>query len=235
MEAVVSDILREPKAGARRAEADRAALSRRAWRRLRGARAAAVDHACAGAAAPRRDEHQPRRHAWSTHGRNADARRPPDRCGAAVDGSGDSETGADLAAACRRRCRCRIRSRSRGRRRSATAASKDPKGTATGRGAEAQVGTARVETGAKGQGFGLSSGGGGGDGVKLDVGEFLLSRIHHRHARIASQRNWNQQQQATGVVLMKYTILRSGQITGDRSREHRAAIRRSIWRLSARW
>jgi TonB family protein len=26
-------------------------------------------------------------------------------------------------------------------------------------------------------------------------------------------KNWNQQQQATGLVLMKYTVLRSGQIT----------------------
>jgi TonB family protein len=93
-----------------------------------------------------------------------------------------------------------------------TTASKDPAGTAAGRGAEAQAGSTRVETGARGQGFGLSSGGGGGGGFKLDTENFccpeyvtdMLNRIH---------KNWNQQQQATGVVLMKYTILRSGQIT----------------------
>jgi TonB family protein len=94
----------------------------------------------------------------------------------------------------------------------ASVASKDPKGTAAGRGAEAQVGTTRVETGAKGQGFGLSSGGGGGDGVKLDVANFCCPEyILDMKDRI--RRNWVQQQQATGIVLMKYTILRNGQIT----------------------
>jgi TonB family protein len=93
-----------------------------------------------------------------------------------------------------------------------TAASKDPRGTAAGRGAEARAGTTRVETGAKGQGFGLSSGGGGGDGVKLDTTNFCCPEyILDMRDRIT--RNWVQQQQAAGVVLMKYTILRSGQIT----------------------
>lgn len=95
---------------------------------------------------------------------------------------------------------------------STTAASKDPKGTAAGRGAEAQAGTTRVETGAKGQGFGLSSGGGGGTGSRLSVDNFccpeyivdMLNRIH---------RNWSPQQQGAGVVIVKYTIRRSGQIT----------------------
>lgn len=93
-----------------------------------------------------------------------------------------------------------------------SAVSRDPKGTAAGRGAQTQLGTARAETGARGQGFGLSTGGGGTGGVKLDTANFccpeyiidMLDRI---------RRNWVQNQQATGVVLMKYTILRSGQIT----------------------
>ena len=94
-----------------------------------------------------------------------------------------------------------------------TVSSKDPKATAAGRGAQSQEGTTRVETGARGQGFGLSSGGGGGDGgVKLDVSNFccpeyiidMLNRI---------RKNWNQNQQASGVVVMKYTILRSGELT----------------------
>lgn len=93
-----------------------------------------------------------------------------------------------------------------------TAASKDPKGIAAGRGVEAQAGTTRVETGAKGQGFGLSSGGGGGDGMKLDTTNFCCPEyILDMRDRIT--RNWVQQQQASGVVLMKYTILRNGQIT----------------------
>lgn len=95
---------------------------------------------------------------------------------------------------------------------STTTASKDPKGTAAGRGMEAQAGTTRVETGAKGQGFGLSSGGGGGDGMRLETTNFCCPEyILDMRDRIT--RNWNQQQQATGVVFMKYTILRSGLIT----------------------
>jgi len=93
-----------------------------------------------------------------------------------------------------------------------TAASKDPKGTARGRGVEAQEGTTRVDTGARGQGFGLSSGGGGGDGVRLDVSNFCCPEyIVDMRNRIIN--NWNQNQQASGVVVIKYTILRSGEIT----------------------
>lgn len=93
-----------------------------------------------------------------------------------------------------------------------TVTSKDPKGTTAGRGFESQAGTTRVETGAKGQGFGLSSGGGGGGGGRLDTADFccpeyisdMLNRIY---------RNWVQQQQASGVVFVRYTIQRNGQIT----------------------
>jgi TonB family protein len=94
-----------------------------------------------------------------------------------------------------------------------TIASKDPKGTAAGRGFETQLGTARVETGAKGQGFGLSSGGTGGDGgVKLDVADFCCPEyIVDMRDRII--KNWNQNQRASGIVVMKYTIQRNGQLT----------------------
>jgi TonB family protein len=94
-----------------------------------------------------------------------------------------------------------------------TAASKDPAGTAAGRGAETQAGTAKVDTGAKGQGFGLSTGGGGGgDGSRLDVENFCCPEyIAEMRDRIRDR--WNQQQQATGTVMMKYTILRNGTIT----------------------
>jgi TonB family protein len=94
-----------------------------------------------------------------------------------------------------------------------TAASKDPQGTTAGRGAETRPGSTPVETGARGQGFGLSSGGGGGTGGSfLDVENFccpqyltdMVDRIY---------RNWNQNQPASGIVLMKYTIQRDGGIT----------------------
>ena len=93
-----------------------------------------------------------------------------------------------------------------------SAASKDPKGTAAGRGAQSQVGTTRVETGAKGEGFGLSSGGSGGDGgVKVDGNFCCPEYLIDMRDRI--RRNWNERQQSTGVVIMKYAIQRNGQIT----------------------
>lgn len=92
------------------------------------------------------------------------------------------------------------------------AASKDPKGTPAGRGAEAQAGTTRVETGARGEGFGLSSGGGGGDGgVRVDGNFCCPEYLVDMRDRI--RRNWNERQQTAGVVLMKYSIQRNGQIT----------------------
>jgi TonB family protein len=91
------------------------------------------------------------------------------------------------------------------------ATSKDPNGTAAGRGAETQVGTAKVDTGAKGQGFGLSTGGGGGDGSRLEVANFCCPEyLFEMRDRI--ERVWNKQQQSTGSVVMKYTILRNGTI-----------------------
>jgi outer membrane biosynthesis protein TonB len=90
--------------------------------------------------------------------------------------------------------------------------SKDPKGTARGRGFETQVGTARVDTGARGQGFGLSSGGGGGDGgVRVD-GHFCCPE-YLVNMRDRIRKNWNENQQATGLVTMKFVIQRNGQIT----------------------
>ena len=90
--------------------------------------------------------------------------------------------------------------------------SKDPKGTPTGRGFETQAGTAKVDTGARGQGFGLSSGGGGGDGgMKVDSGFCCPEYLIDMRDRI--RRNWNERQQTAGVVLMKYSIQRNGQIT----------------------
>lgn len=93
------------------------------------------------------------------------------------------------------------------------ASSKDPKGTLTGRGFETQTGTAKIDTGARGQGFGLSSGGGGGDGgMKVDSNFCCPEYLIDMRDRI--RRNWNERQQAAGGVWMKFTIQRSGQITG---------------------
>jgi TonB family protein len=93
------------------------------------------------------------------------------------------------------------------------ATSQDPKGTAAGRGAETLQGTAKVDTGAKGQGFGLSSGGGGGgDGSRLDVENFCCPE-YLIDMRDRIYRVWTQQQQSTGTVLMKFTIMKPGALT----------------------
>src|SRR4029078_11199824 len=87
--------------------------------------------------------------------------------------------------------------------------SKDTQGTNVGRGFETQKGSTAVETGVKGQGFGLSTSGGGGDGSHLDVKDFCCPEyLLDMKDRIT--KNWVQQQQSTGMVLMKFTILRNG-------------------------
>jgi outer membrane biosynthesis protein TonB len=90
-------------------------------------------------------------------------------------------------------------------------ASKDPQGHAVGRGFETQKGSTAVETGARGMGFGLSSSGGGGSGGHLDVKDFCCPEyLTDMLDRVRS--NWVQQQDAVGTVMMKFTILRNGQI-----------------------
>jgi TonB family protein len=89
--------------------------------------------------------------------------------------------------------------------------SKDPQGRA-GRGFETQQGSTTVETGARGMGFGLSSSGGGGTGGHLDVKDFCCPEyLTDMVNRVRS--NWVQQQDVVGSVMMKFTILRNGQIT----------------------
>jgi TonB family protein len=90
---------------------------------------------------------------------------------------------------------------------------KAPAAKSPARGAQPQAGNTPVDTGAKGMGFGLSSAGGGGTGGYLDVQNFCCPEyLQDMVDRIRSK--WNQQQQATGTVQMKYTILRNGTITG---------------------
>lgn len=88
----------------------------------------------------------------------------------------------------------------------------DARGRTPTRGPEPQSGAAVAETGVRGQGFGLSSGGGAGSGSRLDVADFccpdyLLLMVE----RIRS--NWNARAEAVGDTMVKFTILRDGQIT----------------------
>jgi TonB family protein len=92
------------------------------------------------------------------------------------------------------------------------ASANDSSGSAAGRGEAPRAGTTRVETGARGQGFGLSSGGGGGDsGIRLDSEFCCLEYIQQMRELI--RRAWNDRQQSSGIVIVKYTIQRDGQIT----------------------
>lgn len=89
----------------------------------------------------------------------------------------------------------------------------DARGRTPTRGAQPQFGSAMAETGARGQGFGLSTGGGAGSGSRLDVADFccpeyLLLMVE----RIRS--NWNARAEAAGETMIKFTIMRDGQITG---------------------
>jgi TonB family protein len=76
---------------------------------------------------------------------------------------------------------------------------------------EPQEGSTRVNTGARGQGFGLTSGGGGGTGVTVDTANFCCPEYLSQMVTLI-QRNWDSKQQATGSVIMKFTITRAGTI-----------------------
>jgi protein TonB len=87
----------------------------------------------------------------------------------------------------------------------------DARGRTPTRGAQPTPGNAVAYTGARGQGFGLSTGGGAGSGSTLDVADFCCpDYIATMIDRIRSA--WQQNQGATGDVLVKFTIQRSGQI-----------------------
>jgi len=85
--------------------------------------------------------------------------------------------------------------------------------TTPSRGAQVSEGNAIANTQARGQGFGLSTGGGQGSGSFLDVADFCCpDYIAIMVERIRA--NWAQNQGANGRVhvLVKFTILKSGQI-----------------------
>ena len=87
----------------------------------------------------------------------------------------------------------------------------DARGRTPTKGAQTSVGNAVSYTGARGEGFGLSTGGGAGTGSRLDVSDFCCPEyIATMVDRIRSA--WQQNQGATGEVLVKFTIQRGGQI-----------------------
>lgn len=79
------------------------------------------------------------------------------------------------------------------------------------KGTQKAFGEALTYTGARGQGFGLSTGGGPGSGSTLDVSDFCCpDYIATMIARIRSV--WQQNQGASGSVLIKFTIHRDGRL-----------------------
>jgi TonB family protein len=88
----------------------------------------------------------------------------------------------------------------------------EARGRTPTKGAQVAAGTAIAETGIRGQGFGLSSGGGAGSGSRLDVADFCCpDYIVTMLERIRSA--WRQDQGATGLCIVKFTIQRDGRLT----------------------
>jgi TonB family protein len=87
----------------------------------------------------------------------------------------------------------------------------DARGKTPTRGAETTPGTAAAETGVRGTGFGLSTGGSGGAGVSLNMGDFCcpeyLNTVVRRITSI-----WDPRVGSTGMVVVRFTIDRSGLI-----------------------
>lgn len=87
----------------------------------------------------------------------------------------------------------------------------EARGRTPTKGSKVEFGSSIAQTGARGQGFGLASGGGPGSGSTLDVADFccpdyivtMVERIRYA---------WNDKLGATGMVRVKFTILRNGAI-----------------------
>ena len=90
----------------------------------------------------------------------------------------------------------------------------EARGRTPTKGKEPAFGSALADTGVRGQGFGLSTGGGQGTGSSLEItGEFCCPEyLATMITRIRSA--WNQNQGATGISLIRFTINRDGSITG---------------------
>jgi TonB family protein len=88
----------------------------------------------------------------------------------------------------------------------------EARGRTPTKGAQVAAGTAIAETGVRGQGFGLATGGGAGSGSRLDVADFCCpDYILIMLERIRSA--WRQDQGATGLCIVKFTIQRDGRLT----------------------
>ena len=88
----------------------------------------------------------------------------------------------------------------------------EARGRTPTKGAQVVAGTAIADTGVRGQGFGLASGGGAGSGSRLDVADFCCpDYIVTMLERIRSA--WRQDQGATGLTIVKFTIQRDGRLT----------------------
>src|SRR5579864_703179 len=88
----------------------------------------------------------------------------------------------------------------------------EARGRTPTKGAKVEAGSSVAQTAARGLGFGLSTGGGPGSGSRLDVANFCCpDYIALMLERIRSA--WVQNQGATGLVIIRFTILRNGAIT----------------------
>lgn len=88
----------------------------------------------------------------------------------------------------------------------------DARGQTPTKGADVRAGSAPADTGASGIGLGLSAGGGG-TGTSLDVGDFCCPEYIATMMELI-RRRWDPNQRVPGEVMIKYTIVRSGEITG---------------------
>jgi TonB family protein len=90
----------------------------------------------------------------------------------------------------------------------------DARGRTPTKGAETSAGSAAAFTGARGQGFGglSNTGPGAGVGAMLDVADFCCPQ-YLIDMRDRIQRNWNDHQNIPANVVVRFVIVRSGDIT----------------------
>ena len=87
----------------------------------------------------------------------------------------------------------------------------EARGRTPTRGPEVREGTSMADTGVRGLGDGLSSGGLGGSGLELDVGDFCCPEYLATMLELI-RRQWDNNQPVPGLVVIRFTIQRSGAI-----------------------
>ena len=90
-------------------------------------------------------------------------------------------------------------------------APEEARGRTPTRGPEAREGTTMADTGVEGLGDGLSAGGLGGAGLELDVGNFCCPEYLATMLDLI-RRQWDSNQRVPGVVVIRFTVQRSGAI-----------------------